>query len=393
MVTAAHSPYFYSIPDNIQIDELVERQPPGFPYFKRSKALWILEEITKRDKRDGTLVQLPSSYLKPFVWNYQEYLRYFRRCGLITGDNHYIVPGRGPQSEAKSYGFTESVSHVVAKQHGEPVGTRSQHKKTRSCSFSGYVNNPRFLDTSALTSTDLSTHHQSWGHLITGRWYCRESIRYGRIFTPVTNMPSDLRPFLKIDGDDQLSEVDVKTCYPFLLTIEATDNDVSEGAIADWVQLVTEGDIYDVLGKRLRRSADCDTISRSKLKKTFYQYVNGTNNAHSQIKKEFTALCPEFAAMLNNLKAKDHRVVAHNLMRHEAEIMFQHVQPRLEESEIPCFTIHDCLLTRTVDADRAALILEEEFSRAVGHQVRTETVPLQKPPLKKKSLATCSGVT
>ena len=59
MVTAVNSPYFYSIPDNIQIDELVERQQPGFS-LQRSKALWILEEITKRDKRDGTLVQLPS---------------------------------------------------------------------------------------------------------------------------------------------------------------------------------------------------------------------------------------------------------------------------------------------------------------------------------------------
>jgi len=375
MVSASTEQFGYAIPASINLDELIEEHPPSF-LFRRHAALWLLEQITAHGSSRSSFAPLRSTRLKKVVSNYHKYLDYFKECGLIECDNHYVVPGKLAPAKAIGYRFTATVSSVLQKQFDIPIRVPNGSRATIPCKCAGYVNNPVFVDASELTSAALLNRMedptqrrraQYWGIVIADRWYCKKSMMTGRIITPVTNMQKILRPFLQIAGDDHLSDLDVKACHPFLLVIEARKCRVPSGVIAEWTRLVTEGDVYEEFGRRLQDAGE-SPMRRDQLKVELLKVFNSPNESRSRRKKVFREWMPDLAATLNHLKAKDHRAFARTLMSHESDIMYQYVQPRLEELHVPCFIVHDGILVRTVDANATALVLREEFTKIVQEE-------------------------
>jgi hypothetical protein len=198
-------------------------------------------------------------------------------------------------------------------------------------------------------------------------WYFVRSAKCGRVFTPVNGLRRTLRPYLTINGDPDLSIVDVSACQPTLL-LQLIREHCSEGAYQEWYDLVFIHDIYMFLGFELPQSP-----SRDDCKQFLMRILFCSNRSRFPEKRFFEDRFPEVSSMLRKLKKGNHAALAIALQQLESSIMIDVVCTQLEWGRIPSFTIHDGILVQTKYAPKVTKVIEQAFKRAIGEEPNLKT--------------------
>lgn len=204
--------------------------------------------------------------------------------------------------------------------------------------------------------------------------------KYGRVHTNLTNLKSEHRSLLQVNGD-KLVNIDIKNSQPLMLglaLVEGTSNNsiISSSFpslsytnrcpdLRDYVQLCEDGEFYDYL------MAQTDfTGSRKAFKVSFFSSVffckhrKGDKNCAL-----FSKLFPSIWDVICAIKKDDHTNLAKLLQRVESDFVINRVfktcLTKFPENFVA--TIHDSLLVEPAIANDAKFIFENEFHKIGIH--------------------------
>ena len=177
-----------------------------------------------------------------------------------------------------------------------------------------------------------------------------------RYHSNLTNLRSDLRQYLQVDGQP-LVQIDISNSQPLFQAVVAEQRGVVCPA---YKQVCEEGQLYEFLGEKTG-------LTRRRTKQQMMSSVFfGRNDSRSRTKRAFRKHFPEVAALLDRIKAVDHAELARLLQRAESDFVIRTVCDRLRREHPKMFvaTIHDSVVTNS--REDAAIVLEtmrEEFVR------------------------------
>jgi len=261
-----------------------------------------------------------------------------------------------------------------------------------------------YIESNYSNGTDQFNYaYSSATRIETGDIYYTVDSTSGRYHSNLTNLPRTCRPFVRINGQ-QLTNIDVKNCQPYLSTLIFTD----PGRIADfaknqpfarilrnlhveqaedikrYISLVVAGELYEYLIVEFeKRGYDFKTIifaeKRNKVKKLLLQILFDRNVHMSRPRRFFMELFPEvhriFSIVRGNEKGdkfKSYERFAILLQTVEAHIILKVILPRIniEHPEIIAVTIHDSIMTG-IYTDHIQIVkntMEQELQRLVGYK-------------------------
>jgi hypothetical protein len=189
----------------------------------------------------------------------------------------------------------------------------------------------------------------------------------GRFFSNITNLPRDLRPYLRIDCEKTV-EIDIKTAQPlFLITLYDLTEIEHHNELSRFKWVLFHNDFYTYLAK----SAGLPINDRQKLKEAVYvqiffdklrDYGQRDGKLFTAFRKEFPILCK----LIEKVKTPEHNQLAIRLQGIEAKIMIHGVAKELMSLGIPFATVHDSVIVKEQDADIAQSLIEKHTNQTIG---------------------------
>ena len=209
--------------------------------------------------------------------------------------------------------------------------------------------------------------------------------RYGRVHTPVTSLPKELRCCLSIDGQP-LVNLDIANSQPMIAGIVAGQFTTSPSAakrlrqrtfaegshpyrgrkpqpitgplpqdLVEYISVCESGELYESFG------GDREKIKRALLM-AFYDKQRPSMSAEA---KELLRLYPTVMKMLRSLKRGKYQHAARVMQNLEATIMIQGVCTRLrhQNPEVPAVTIHDSIMTTRENVGAVKTAIATEFRK------------------------------
>lgn len=206
---------------------------------------------------------------------------------------------------------------------------------------------------------------------------------HGRGHSIVTNLPSELRRCLKLEGHSLVS-LDIVNSQPLILAVllskrrnpvltgisrksNTDSNEVREAQLPllwpNHNKAIHDKDLQDLWNKDLQdyktacergqfyeQAAGYDLEDkqvRTTFKQNFYEQVLfGKNKKTTRQTKQFAERYPTVWKIICEIKKKDHCHLAHELQRTESDIIFAICDRlRIDHPQIPLVTIHDSILT------------------------------------------------
>lgn len=178
----------------------------------------------------------------------------------------------------------------------------------------------------------------------------------GRAHHNISNLASDLRRFITVDGEP-LVQVDIANSQPLFLHLSISSNVGLETEERDLMEtLVLSGRLYDVL-----KAPDQD---RDEFKREMFRDVLFGRGTYSTPTTEaFSTMFPGYADAIAALKVPDYSAVAVTMQTLEAGIIYKAVEAftRRTNDAAPVLTIHDSLVTTAAYAHIADQVLKETF--------------------------------
>ena len=183
-----------------------------------------------------------------------------------------------------------------------------------------------------------------------------KSEKCGRIYSTVTCMPKEIRPFLKDKSGNSLIELDFSSFNAFALykllnnlpSIILHDSNVDimhfEKDLEIYKYLLSTGDFYSQLKSCLFTNA---SINREEFKsKVLIKWLNGKPESKNRFKKRMDEYLPAIGKILNALKDKNYSSFSSSLMKMESELVNYTIYKKFinENPEAVVYTIFDCLL-------------------------------------------------
>jgi hypothetical protein len=187
--------------------------------------------------------------------------------------------------------------------------------------------------------------------------------RSNRIHTNLTNIKSDFRRFLSVQGE-KLGQVDIKNSQPLFLYLVIKDNpEIPDCEKQEYRQLVEEGRFYEMFIEKLNLAVD----QRKEVKKMTYKYIfYGENrNVDNRYLTLFREKFPNIMEFINQIKKPDYKQFAILLQRAESRFVIGKVVPeflqRHSTAQEFINTIHDSIVVKASKLDEAKLTMEECF--------------------------------
>lgn len=195
-----------------------------------------------------------------------------------------------------------------------------------------------------------------------------------RAHTNLTNLASDLRPFITYEGK-QLAQVDLKNSQPFLFNLLIKDKiDYTNQAQVDeynkFKKLTEEGKFYEFLMEEF----GIEKEKRKEFKILFFGRVFFDVN-RTVLKKEeemFQDLFPTIFKFIREYKQEDYTNLAIQLQRAESKIIINDCirRIRMERPEMFVSTIHDSIVVQPQNLVYVQGIIEDAF---VKHNMKPGT--------------------
>ena len=161
-------------------------------------------------------------------------------------------------------------------------------------------------------------------------------------------------------------------CWPAVYVCWPSAGGIGASELRSYIAACENGSLYDVLAE----DAGC---SRDEAKgRLCAQVLFGRSDAKGKRADAFGHLCPAILQFLREwkIKAGDYKVVARVLQRLESVVMIDAVVPRLlaDNFYVGVLTIHDSLLVKAKDAEKAKRTIEDVFAQVGVHpKVKVKT--------------------
>ncbi|MDE5482780.1 hypothetical protein KRE28_13235 [Elizabethkingia meningoseptica] len=438
------------IPENFDIDKLVQENPPTFPYH-RDYFIYIVHLITDipiRNKKDDDVlyVSLHSSLLQRRVRKYNLYLKYLVENKVLVCDNQYIK-----RKKSKGYKFydnyeTEIIETSITKttliksikqyihidysqednQEGETINDGSDLNN-----LSKWFNDKLTVDFLSakqylreLRETEQNIFSDEFSPNAMRRYNSRlipliklntqnfaHTIDYtaGRMHTALTQLKSDLRPYIKYDGKT-LVAVDITNSQPYLSTIlfnsdkydeyqilsrirmynrtyhsnpyypnfapyylrKNIENATQHEDVFNYIDIVKSGELYERFGELLQQRGlvNEEKPIRKQAKEIIFSAIFSPNQAiaYNDAVKIFEENFPNVYEIFRSIKQNEHRTLACVLQNLEAYLVL-HTACRIiteRRPDIPLFTLHDAIITTSGNEDFVEYVLSNVLNDAIG---------------------------
>lgn len=352
-------------------------------------------------------VHLKASYLNAVMGRHAGEIRTLLDVAdIIDIDPQYFVGAR-----SRGYRLGPKVRDATFRRHpvGKKVGTRLErnrmtkpldlavHKHLYSWLSRVEVDHDAAMN-SLTTRDELIDKYIPLDMIVDGQFYLLPD-EYGRVHSNVSSLSKSLRPYLHF-ADEKLVLMDLKNSQPFflspvLLNFYANDQSLNsfyasnnkckrgrgeDGAIMicnlpplkhpalakmdlpddvkAYIALTERGVLYEELGKVF------GITDREEIKKLFFQRVLFCKPHKHPISTAFSGRFPSVAAVIDRLKEKDHRRLAHYLQRSESATIIHGVceRLRLDHPDTPVLTIHDCVMTTKPHVETVRAVLRDQFA-------------------------------
>jgi hypothetical protein len=192
-----------------------------------------------------------------------------------------------------------------------------------------------------------------------------------RAFNNVSNLWSDLRSYLRIEGE-KVSEYDIANSQPLLASTLYPEGSKERQRYLD---VVLNGDFY----RTIEAMSSQKYANYKKLKKAFFKQVFfgcNSDGTRRPLLRAFKSLFPELLAIIEGMKENEKNALAIRLQNEEAQLVIGKVVGRLRDASIPCLTIHDSVLCKVSDGEIVKRILSEELHKLIGFKC---TIKEKKP--------------
>jgi hypothetical protein len=443
------------IPIGLDLDAILEEHPPTFKGFHKDNLLHILDLLYTIPARDWStessngFVSINAKLLQKTIHQYKAHLNYLMEVGVVESDNQYFVG-------EKSKGFRLTSAYIRASITSTVIHKTSLVKAITALNRPAYVTvkkysylhkwlNPSLtIDVEGaiayierelvvnLKTMDYYEAHELFrfsfiriNDLANLRTWFTIDTSGNRLHTILTNMSSDLRQFVRYDGQ-RLVSVDIKNSQPYLAIklLEDRYGPKHTGLKPSNIEIETEGEIQysgniqssSIMVVNTSQSTDSLTYNPPSdvqlfimltLNGEFYEHMTGLfqdafgdaffnqdeykglskrevvkgammkilfskNGFHSKAKSLFKSAFPNVVAVFEDLKKSQHNLLALTLQKLEAKVVLDKVCKRIgrEYPSMPIYTIHDCVVTTVGNHDYVAKVLSEELFFEVGHPPR-----------------------
>jgi len=409
--------YYQLMPSKVKdslhvIESLISGEIKGYcrDYLKE-----VISIVACHVRRDEEATPLKMTYIKKLVPQGDKYLTALIDLGVIERSGYY-VPGQSafkysfaPEYDSKyktavlnNARLTRRISQAfeqfsweasrAVRGHSEQV--RFLKQLTIDPGFMRFINENYAADTDAYNRVLASATR-----IMNGDIFYRVDNTSGRFHSNVTNCPKGFRPYLRAKGQ-QLVNVDVKNCQPYLSTIILTDPmkastfaenpafamvlqtlKVSQAEdVKNYISLVISGTFYEYLMTAF--AAEGLPLDRSETKRQVLRILFARNRmpkdevnrqARQIFKKRFPTVHKIFNKVRGNSpgdKFTSFKRFAILLQRMESYLMLDVVLKRIyrELPGVVAITIHDSIMTGVLTNNVEAVknILIEELQNFVG---------------------------
>ncbi|KAA9332678.1 hypothetical protein [Adhaeribacter soli] len=204
-----------------------------------------------------------------------------------------------------------------------------------------------------------------------------------RVHTNLTNMASDLRPYLYLEENPniELVSLDVSNSQPFVLVKLILDFIDSQCYFVDhttqmYIDLVSNGKFYSHM-KSLLNSADCDKIFKQRMFGRIF-YDEHKNCIRTQEWKVFCENFPIVAQAIEEKKKSGYEKLSLEMQEIEAQINIDGVLRELYHKYPDTFFnhIHDSIIFPSGFETEVKALMEYHYNRVVGY------IPNIKDPVK-----------
>lgn len=394
--------YKQVIPEKLEpkISE-IEKNPPRITGFRISFLKQIIYWIcTKREENGYSYLNM--KYLRKQIPQAEQYVKYLRSAGLIERTNGYL-PGE------RSYGYriaSEFDSRYIVKNVSDQKLIRKIEETPRKFARGFSVQNKYIqdftIDPQAIKFAENNYSGESYNSAIVSINMANNGEKYslidnagGRFYSNLTNLPSELRQFVRVKNRYLRANVDIKNSNPYfsvmiltnpkevarfakteelamiLKNLYVSDND----DVKLYIELVTNGKFYEYLipyfeAKHLIDEELSFEAKRFAVKKDIMTILFDRNRPRlSRAKMIFIALFPTvseiFSIVRGGSKGERFPIL---LQAIEAHVILKVIMPILnnEHPDIIAFTVHDSILV-TDNPEVVERVMTEELTKYTGY--------------------------
>jgi hypothetical protein len=405
--------YKQVIPEKLEpkIDE-IEINPPNIPGFRISYLKQIIYWICTKEEENG-YSYLNMKYLNRQIPQGEQYVKCLLIHGLIERTKGYI-PGE------RSYGYRiapEYNSRYIIKNVTDQKLIRkieeTPQKFARGFSVQNKYIKDFTIDPQAVRFAECNYSGESYNSAIisinmanNGEKYSLIDTAGGRFYSPLTNMPSGLRQFVRVKDRYLRANVDIRNSQPYFSVMILTNPKAVAGFtkskdlamilknlyVSDnydiklYIELVTNGKFYEYLipyfeAKKLISTDLSPEEKRSSVKEHVMKILFDRNRPRlSRAKKIFRALFPtvsEIFSIVRGIYGGERFPIL--LQAIEAHVILRVIMPILdsEHPDIIAFTVHDSILV-TDSPEVVEGVMTEELTIYTGYSpiLKTELFAL-----------------
>lgn len=189
-----------------------------------------------------------------------------------------------------------------------------------------------------------------------GDFYLTKSKKVGRIFHNYENLKKEFRTLLKHRSGNNLFELDISNCQPFILAtlLKPNHNDVQ-----NYINLATNGNLYNYLATKYQ-------LDKEDLKIKMLILLNGKNYYNFLVKEIFINEFPNVYATINEIKKDNYKELSKILFQGEVNLMINNVCSRLLDEKIDFIPIHDSLMVTEDKLERTKHIIADSSMSLFG---------------------------
>lgn len=157
-----------------------------------------------------------------------------------------------------------------------------------------------------------------------------------RLHNNLTNLPSILRQFLRLDGEE-LYQVDIKCSQPTFLGLYLRKRGFADPEeVERFLNVCKSGDIYSqlILEEKSRKDKKIDTFK--------FCFFNKNYKTLNCVEKRFQSLYPSIFKEMQKMKQNDYKDLSILLQKEESSFIFEVVN----SLDFDVVTIHDSILTK-----------------------------------------------
>jgi len=393
--------------------------------------LGLITKISTRSDHFDThtgMVPLNAEILRKKIRNYKQYLDYALSTGILETDNHYI-PGKKSKGYKFSDEYYDKVKSVPIVNYSlmkknkqeipyDPVVQAKYPYLSKwfndnlEIDHTGAV---EFIESNYSGDENIYKYNQNLCRidmLKDHQYYMSVGEKSQRFYTNISGCNKGLRKFIKYAGEE-LVAVDIRNSQPFMSLIlfkpdfyntNSTSSSFSLYSIYSnpllypsthyypslmlykllessnnndvklYTELVTNGDLYDYLEKEIKNELGIEYQTIGDLKDEFFKVLYSTNylinQPYAATKRLFRDRFPTVYKIFKEIKRGNHSQLPILLQQIESFIVLDKVCRRIsiERPYLPIYTIHDSIVTTTVNEEYVAVILREELILHIGHK-------------------------